>query len=412
MKQPHEYPKRVLLITIGKSPQVITETVYALAVQKPQDTRFIPTQIYAITTTAGKDEIEQLLFEQGEFQRLCDDYGLTGIQFTSDDIKVIPNKDGELMEDPQTPEDNNAVADYINQFVMQLAVNDEGKPDNDMAIHASIAGGRKTMTYYLGANMSLYGRPQDRMSHVLVTSGYENHPQFFYTSPHSRPIAPSRDNETRDAKDGQVMLAEVPFVRMTDGEVPPALLKQKLSYSEVVRCMQALENELTLQVDLRDPENVCLIVNGLEDMPVKMGQVDLMFYLWVNYLTEGKGDKALEYSTKGLDDDMKKQFNKQFKAFIEKHELGSEVCRRMKATKKYDNGLGKSVEMMKGKMDEIFCADRKKWINKAFTDVLGDKIGSKLGLQSLKLESQSSQKLTYYSSKILFKNIPLIHPDQ
>jgi CRISPR-associated protein (TIGR02584 family) len=32
----------------------------------------------------------------------------------------------------------------------------------------SIAGGRKTMGFYAGYALSLYGRAQDRMSHVLV----------------------------------------------------------------------------------------------------------------------------------------------------------------------------------------------------------------------------------------------------
>jgi CRISPR-associated protein (TIGR02584 family) len=55
--------------------------------------------------------------------------------------------------------------------------------DPDCAIHASIAGGRKTMGFYLGYALSLFGRPQDRLSHVLVSSPFESNQNFFYPLP-------------------------------------------------------------------------------------------------------------------------------------------------------------------------------------------------------------------------------------
>jgi len=35
MTAPHDYPKRILLAVSGLSPQVLTETFYALAVARP-----------------------------------------------------------------------------------------------------------------------------------------------------------------------------------------------------------------------------------------------------------------------------------------------------------------------------------------------------------------------------------------
>ena len=42
------------------------------------------------------------------------------------------------------------------------------------------------MGYYLGYALSLFGRSQDRLSHVLVSDGYEGHPEFYYPSKNSK----------------------------------------------------------------------------------------------------------------------------------------------------------------------------------------------------------------------------------
>ena len=58
MKQPHPYPKRILLAVSGMSPQIVTETLYALAVSQQEQ----PTEIHLISTTTGKQKaLEQLL---------------------------------------------------------------------------------------------------------------------------------------------------------------------------------------------------------------------------------------------------------------------------------------------------------------------------------------------------------------
>lgn len=52
MKQPHEYKKRILLAVSGMSPQILTETLYAIAVAE-KETPFIPTDIHLISTSEG-----------------------------------------------------------------------------------------------------------------------------------------------------------------------------------------------------------------------------------------------------------------------------------------------------------------------------------------------------------------------
>ena len=52
-KLPAEYPKRVLLAVTGLSPQVVTETLFALT--QSADERFEPTEVHLITTADGAE---------------------------------------------------------------------------------------------------------------------------------------------------------------------------------------------------------------------------------------------------------------------------------------------------------------------------------------------------------------------
>ena len=99
--------------------------------------------------------------------------------------------------------------------------------DDGSALHVSIAGGRKTMGFYLGYALSLYGRAQDRLSHVLVSAPYESHPQFFYPTIRSQVIyTPPPHNRPYDTRAAEVTLAAIPFVRLRD-ELPDDLLEEK-----------------------------------------------------------------------------------------------------------------------------------------------------------------------------------------
>lgn len=51
--RPESYPRRILLAVTGLSPQIVTETVYALAIK--QTPAFVPTEIHLITTGKGAE---------------------------------------------------------------------------------------------------------------------------------------------------------------------------------------------------------------------------------------------------------------------------------------------------------------------------------------------------------------------
>ncbi|MEF8766960.1 hypothetical protein [Candidatus Accumulibacter contiguus] len=54
-ENPNDYPRRILVAVTGLSPQIVTETLYALAVA-PSGTAFVPTEIHLITTRSGAEK--------------------------------------------------------------------------------------------------------------------------------------------------------------------------------------------------------------------------------------------------------------------------------------------------------------------------------------------------------------------
>ena len=244
MKQPQDHSRRLLVAVTGLSPQIVTETLYALAVE--QQPPFVPTEVRLITTEEGAERAKLSLLhpESGWFHRLLTDYDLPPIAFEPEHIHVLKDASGRPLGDIRSPEDNTRAADTITEVVRELT------RDDGSALHVSIAGGRKTMGFYLGYALSLYGRAQDRLSHVLVSAPYESHPQFFYPTIQSQVIyTPPPHNRPYDTRAAEVTLAAIPFVRLRD-ELPDDLLEGKVRFSEAVTAAQRAIGPAELVIDL------------------------------------------------------------------------------------------------------------------------------------------------------------------
>lgn len=252
-------PRRILLAVTGLTPQVVTETLYALACASEDP--WIPDEIHLITTATGAENarLNLLPADKGWFHRLCRDYQLPPIHFPAENIHILRASDGAVLEDIRTQAQNTLAADFITETVRRLT-SDEGSE-----LHVSIAGGRKTMGYYLGYALSLYGRQQDRLSHVLVSDPYETNREFYYPTPYEHPIHSRRGDKeiTIDARNAQVELAKIPFVRLRDG-LPERLRQGKADFSQVVNAAnRALENpQLTLITTGRNPMNFEVRADG------------------------------------------------------------------------------------------------------------------------------------------------------
>lgn len=231
-EHPHTYPRRILLAACGLTPQIVTETLYALAVSRRPP--FVPTEVHLLTTQEGAQRVRLSLLsdDPGWFRRFCEEYELNGIYLSEDTIHRLKDASGRPLSDIRTVEENAYTADEITERVRELT------QDDTAALHVSIAGGRKTMGFYLGYALSLFGRPQDRLSHVLVSAPFESHPEFFYPTRRSRVIY-TLPPEVRplDTAEAQVTLAEIPFVRLRH-YLPQDLLEGRPRFVEVVQAAQ------------------------------------------------------------------------------------------------------------------------------------------------------------------------------
>lgn len=284
-RAPHEFDRRVLLAVAGTTPQILTETLYALS---QADTPFVPTEVHVVTTTEGAHRIRlQLLDEKhGKFHAFCRDYGLTGrISFLPENIKILTDISGKALQDIISPQDNEHAADQIVAWLRGFS------RDADCAIHACLAGGRKTMGFYLGYGISLYGREQDRLSHVLVSPEFEGHREFFYKPPITQTLFASSmvgarvDERPVSTDDAKIWLAEIPFVRLRDG-LPAALLDGKSSYTDAVQAIQESLPDNTLLIDYAQRQIIC---GGI---PVKLPPRELAFYAWHAQRRISLGDAA------------------------------------------------------------------------------------------------------------------------
>lgn len=272
MIEPEKFPRRILLMVTGRTPQVVTETLYALCVK--HDPPFVPTEVHLITTAEGAQDARISLLEADErwFLRLCEDYGLAGIAFGPENIHVIRDNNGQPVDDIRSEKEHKACADLITESARAFTA------DADAALHVSLAGGRKTMTYYLGNALTLFGRPQDRLSHVLVPPPYESNRAFFYPTPHSQSLFIEPLKRYFNAKDAVVTLADIPFVRLRDN-LPnrfKTLEEGSASFTEVVAAMQQALEPPAVTVDYG--------AGGLhlaDGSLVELSGADLAFYGWL-----------------------------------------------------------------------------------------------------------------------------------
>ncbi len=218
--------KKILFLVTGKTPQIITETVWALACDPANEDKWIPDEIQILSTTDGIREVkDNLLGNTGIFQKMCDEYQLPFIQFDENNLHTIADHNNKPLDDLKTPSDNECAANAICEKIRDFT------KDDNTCLYVSIAGGRKTMGFYTGYALSLYGRAQDRMSHVLVSSDFETLRGFFYPAPRPKHTIVKthkkipNNSETfevieLDTFNAKVWLANIPFVRMRHAILP------------------------------------------------------------------------------------------------------------------------------------------------------------------------------------------------
>lgn len=369
-------PHRILLAVSGMSPQIITETLYGLLHRK--DAEWLPDEIHLITTSGGREQVRlQLLGEQGHFTRFLKDFKIESpIRFDLSTIHVITDSQGQILPDLRTPQDNEAAADFITEKIRQLTTEDNSE------LHVSLAGGRKTMGFYIGYALSLFGRPQDRLSHVLVSAEYESLSEFYYPTPETRTISTRSDpNKKLDAALAEVYLAEIPFVRLRHF-LPQANLLSALSFHEAVALVERAARAPGLIVNLR---NHAVTVN---DQEIRFDPRDFAFYCWlIERCRCGEVPLLPPVKDTGGDLPMADEYMRHYKAI--KHELASTDA---------------TTKAMRSGMDRNYFDSAKTRVNRTLRDSLGIHGSRPYLIQTIGSKPKSRYAVTLNSCEITIKD--------
>jgi CRISPR-associated protein (TIGR02584 family) len=231
-----------LVAVTGLSPAIVTETIWALATRDG----IIPDRVVLITTSSGAELLENCLFtprddwaDSSVWDCLRKSLNAGPNQLIADSPKVICISDGTKgralpLDDIRSPAENEAAAEFIFSQVWEVV------RDKNRRLHASVAGGRKTMGALLHAAVSLIGREEDRISHVLVSAPYDTLPDFYFPTQPLCPLFDRRTGRAHEASDAEITLAELPFVPLRNrfqelDELPGSFLTLRDQCSEKLK---------------------------------------------------------------------------------------------------------------------------------------------------------------------------------
>jgi CRISPR-associated protein (TIGR02584 family) len=266
--------KTVLVSLVGTTPAVLTETVWALATGEDP---IVPDEIIAITTAPGATLLKRLLFTDGHWRGLKEALKakgidrVDGIRFgnTGESIRIFASQCGEReLDDVRTPEDFAAVAEFFTKLIRGYTV------DDTCNLIVSIAGGRKTTSALLHSVVTLLGRTQDRINHILVDDAWVRQPNFLYPGCKGTFIDPDTKQPLCSAE-AELHLANVPFVPLR------YLFKEEVgatsSFVDLVNRLRIRSANVEEDLQIRlEPARGTLAVN---QRPVRLSAREFLFYL-------------------------------------------------------------------------------------------------------------------------------------
>lgn len=237
---------RVLVSVLGGTPAVITETLQELLRRSPP---FVPDRIVVLTTTTGERGLDDR-FDQS-LRALCVEHRVAAPDYRP--VELLRDVAGNPLSDIRSDSDNIAAANVIANRVRALT----RYPEN--VLHASVAGGRKTMGTLLSDAMSLFGRGADAVSHVLVQPAeVELFARNFYYRPQVPFALLDRDNQPVRDRSGRALtsadvsldLANKPFFRLRGLVDEPLLTDRRnpIDFAEVTAAVNVMVNRPKLIV--------------------------------------------------------------------------------------------------------------------------------------------------------------------
>lgn len=367
-----ENKPNILLCVSGFTPAIITETLWCLTQgYNSENERFRIDEIHVITTTDGKAKLDEYLFDNGKFAEFKQKYpDCSHIKFSDRFVHLLtnePNKKPDILDseeiqlkDVKTGEENECAANQIYLILKDLV-------KKSSRIHASAAGGRKTMSIYLTVMMQLLARAEDTLSHVVVWDEWEpfKSPDFLYPNPEL----------LKSDKPLPISLAFIPFIRLREAgkKIIEDLMKDEHSYSKAV---EKVHRSLKL-----GESNEKLILNTnkftvrIRDTETKISGIRMVLLLL--YKSFGKSNAISDDSLRFENfDNAFYQLNGKFRFaditrdLVAEGVVTGEVFKTYKSLKEIDKLFKrKDVEAM-----EEFLQKMREWRNRINNEVLKKKL--------------------------------------
>lgn len=243
--------KTILLATLGKHPQIITETLYAIH----QEGLDWPDEINIITNRVCKEMAINTLLncpttqKAGKIQELCNYLNRPAPLFNLESFFTI--------SDHNSFDDFISVENEIENFIMEgVRVLTE---DTEQQIHAVYTGGIKTMSTILCRAMDFYGRPFDRLSSIFVSDEFQRCDNFYYPK-----------DQVIDVGDGTLLNAKDATITLRTTRPLPHIDKLKLkensafnifSYAELIKFLEYSAEPEKINIELvQNNINPCIKV--------------------------------------------------------------------------------------------------------------------------------------------------------
>lgn len=267
-------------MTVGTSPAVITEMVYALTHDPERGT---PDEVIVMTTKEGEARIVKDLFESGVWEKMKKDLDISPV-FADGNIKLITDKETKRSHDVTTTDGINAMANFLLDTLRSYTER------TDTVISFSIAGGRKSMSAVGGLVMTLLGRKDDKMYHILVDEPFDKpnlQPPFYYPIPGATHYFHEIPYKSEDA---QLQLGEIPFVRCRYWFQEKGI--ENAEYLTMVNSFNS--NQVKIVVDTDKNE---LLINGQKGP--RLSTLEFALY-WMFAERHKKGEGILENGRNGM----------------------------------------------------------------------------------------------------------------
>lgn len=255
------------MVLLGLHPKVLTETLYALCVKR----RVSISKVIGIATSGAKQQAVADLLNpvSGEFYKLCREYpeSFKRIHFSPECIRVA-GENGHEITDIRNSRQSQIYLDLIMETVSEITARE------NVTLHGSVAGGRRTMSVYLAMVMQLLARRQDRMYQLLVDPWEaETNSDFFFPTRASHLMTTYIGNPF-DAKDVTVDLIEIPYLRLRS-RVPDELLASP-NYRDILKWVQREVEVASPTLPLRlEVDKRCIAIGAIE---IPLEPVELAIY--------------------------------------------------------------------------------------------------------------------------------------